>query len=100
MSENINKMMENLKINSQKEEIDSEYVDYFEKLHDAYIRYNYILENVDFKSEELFIKNNIKAFTDHFIEYKIDPFILYKFVEKIDYQISCHIPCRLTTTNQ
>lgn len=91
MSENINKMMEKLKIKSQKKEIDSEYIDYFNKLHDAYIRYNYILKNVDFKSETLFIKNNIKAFIDHFIEYKMDPFLLYKFVENIDCQISCNI---------
>jgi len=86
MSENINEMMENLDINSQKKEY-VKYVDYFEKLHDAYERYNYILENVEFTIETLFIKNNIKTFIDHFIEYKTDPFLLYKFVENIDYQI-------------
>ena len=83
-------MMEDLDINSQKQEFvkpDSEYIDYFEKLHDAYERYNYILENVEFTIETLFIKNNIKTFIDHFIEYKTDPFLLYKFVENIDYQI-------------
>ena len=83
MSENINEMMENLDINSQKKVK----VDYFEILHDAYIRYNYILQNVTFKNETLFIKNNIKTFINHFIEYKMDSFLLYKFVEKIDHQI-------------
>jgi hypothetical protein len=85
MSENINEMMENLDINSQKKEYVK--VDYFEKLHDAYTRYNYILENAEFTIETLFIKNNIKTFIDHFIEYKIDTFLLYNFVEKIDHQI-------------
>jgi hypothetical protein len=90
MYENINKMMENLEINSQKQEFvkpNLDYIDYFGKLHDAYIRYNYILENMDFKSETMFIRNNIKIFIDHFIEYKMDPFLLYKFVEEIDCQI-------------
>ena len=86
MSKNINEMMENLSIDSQKKEYVKK-VDYFEILHDAYIRYNYILQNVTFKNETLFIKNNIKTFINHFIEYKMDSFLLYKFVEKIDHQI-------------
>lgn len=91
MSENINKMMQDLKISTQQEITSRVKVDYFEILHDAYIRYNYILENVDFKTETLFVKNNIKTFIDHFIEYKMDTFLLYKFVENIDRQIELEL---------
>jgi hypothetical protein len=88
MSENINEMIEKLDINSQKKDGN---VDYFGKLHDAYTRYNYILKNVEFTIETLFIKNNIQIFIDHFIEYKMDTFLLYKFVENIDYQIELYL---------
>jgi len=86
----INEMMNDLKINQENHKYD-EKVDYFEILHDAYVRYKYMLENVKFTSETIFIKNNIKTFINHFIEYKIDIFLLYKFVEKIDHQIELEL---------
>jgi uncharacterized protein YjgD (DUF1641 family) len=83
-SESISKMIENLEINSKQQSVD-------QKLNDAYNRYNYILENVEFTIETFFIENNIKTFIDHFLEYKIDTFLLYKFTENIDYQIELYL---------
>jgi hypothetical protein len=94
--ESVGILMENLEINTNQESINQEsinqnYIDYFEKLHDAYTRYNYILKNVEFTIETFFIENNIKTFIDYFIEYKMDTFLLYKFTENIDYQIELYL---------
>lgn len=88
MLENINEIIKNLAINSNEES--NEHVDHFEKLHDAYIRYIYILENVNFEQKTLFIKNNIEIFMEKFIEYKMDICLLTKFVDNIDHQIESY----------
>jgi transcriptional regulator NrdR family protein len=94
MLENINEIIKNLEINSNEEiksnEKSNEHVDHFEKLHDAYIRYIYILENVNFEQKTLFIKNNIEIFMEKFIEYKMDICLLTKFVDNIDHQIESY----------
>jgi hypothetical protein len=89
--ESVGILMENLEINTEQQSVDQNYIDYFEKLHDAYTRYNYILKNVEFTIETFFIENNIKTFIDYFIEYKMDTFLLYKFTENIDYQIELYL---------
>jgi|LakMenE18May11ns_1017448.scaffolds.fasta_scaffold9802447_1 hypothetical protein len=86
--ESVNKMIENLEINYERDQI---YIDYYEKLHDAYTRYNYILRNVEFTIQTFFIEHNIETFIDHFMEYKMDTFLLYKFSENIDYQIELYL---------
>ena len=90
----LDELMENLEINSY-----PKYIDYFEKLNDAYNRYNYILENVEFTIETFFIENNIKTFIDYFLEYKIDTFLLYKFTENIDYQIELYLAEPMDSTS-
>lgn len=93
INEKINKLelnsIENYNENENEEKFTIE-KDSFEILHDAYIRYNYILENVDFDQEKLFIKNNIKIYIDNFIEYKMDISLLLTFVENIDYEIESY----------
>lgn len=95
INEKISKLELNSIENHNKNKVQKEHKfviekDSFEILHDAYIRYNYILENVDFDKEKLFIKNNIKIYNDNFIEYKMDISLLLAFVENIDCEIESY----------